>query len=125
MLLVFAVFVEVGLAFADKAVVADASRAAAREMVRDPSNQGAACQAADAVLASAILWGTEAYQCDCGGVCCAACQIDTSSGIDPGDPIRVSLSFPFTYRLIPAFLLGSLSSEFEIPGATTMRVLPN
>jgi Flp pilus assembly protein TadG len=103
LVLLFAIFLEFGFAFADKAVITDASRAAAREAIRGGS-YATAKEAANNVLQSAATWGSDLpYQCpdepnacsDEYNVCC-----DIPTGAVEGELITVTLAFPFKFRIL-------------------------
>jgi hypothetical protein len=118
--------VEFGFGFADKAVIVDASRAAAREAIK-MGTDGEICAAADQVLASAGTWGTDdAYSCQ--DNCGSACQIDRSGGTDPGDPIVVRLTFPFQFRILPPLseirILSFIPDlgDIQLTGQTVMYI---
>jgi Flp pilus assembly protein TadG len=126
LVLIFVTFVEFGFGFADKAVIVDASRAAAREAIKGATNTEI-CAAADQVLASAGTWGTDApYSCQ--GSCGSACQIDRSAGTDPGDPIDVTLTFPFQFRILPPLseirILSFIPNlgDIQLTGETVMYI---
>jgi hypothetical protein len=117
MLLLFVIFVEFGVAFADKAVITDASRAAAREVIRGGTD-AQAYTAAGEVLQSVILWtGTGPYTCDA-----TKCPI-VRDGANPGDEISATVRVPFRFRWLPNFVGGI--ANLDLSGQTVMRMLPH
>jgi Flp pilus assembly protein TadG len=117
MMLLFAGVVDFGLAFADKAVITDASRAAAREAIRGGADEEAR-EKADAVLASVKRWGAEGlYTCDP-----TRCPI-TRAGTSPGDVVTVNVKVPFQPLLLHWLLPEPIFKRFDLSGTTAMRML--
>jgi Flp pilus assembly protein TadG len=112
-LIVFFIFVDFGIAFSDQAVIANASRAAAREAIRGSDN-AAAYAAANAVLTSLSSWtGGGSHTCDAD-----KCTV-VRAGTGPGDDVTVTITFPFH------FLLLSDRADLNIAGRAVMRMLPH
>lgn len=135
LVLVLVTFVEFGFAFADRGVIVDASRAAAREAINGSTN-AEICAAAEQVLQSAGAWGSNSrYSCQ--GACGNgfACDIDPSDPFTttvPGDPITITLTFPFQFRILPPLseirILSFLPdlTNVSLSGETVMRrIEPN
>ena len=124
MLMLFAAFLEFGVGFADKAVIVDASRAAAREAIRGKTESDCWI-AANKVLNSLISWGAEdKYECpSCVGENCL-CKISPSdlTTANPGDQITVSIDFPFKFQILDAFMPTGLKENFSLSGSTIMYV---
>lgn len=138
LLLFFAAFLEFGVGFSDKAVIADASRTAARDFIRGNTNPWCAV---NSVLNSSVSWGTgKHYICKpdlCPGdpdleyeTC--ECDINSSSGTtNPGDEITANINCSFQFRLLGPMmdLVNILSDDFNpsinLSGTTKMRMLPN
>jgi Flp pilus assembly protein TadG len=103
MMILFFIVIGFGVVVTDWAVVANASRAAAREAIRntDPTNT-AVFDAADAALASLIIWReSNPYTCTrtcsqttCPNSCnCSICPFDrTATGL--GTDVYVTVRFP-------------------------------
>jgi len=118
-LILFFAFVEFGIAFCDQAVIANASRAAAREAIKGANvPDKTVYDAADAVLASLSNWsGGGTYACDTAS--CPIVPADRSSTA-PGQEVRVTITFPFQDSLLSNFVtLPNLSAS------TVMRMLPD
>jgi Flp pilus assembly protein TadG len=134
MLLLLVIFVEYGLAFADKAVVVDASRAAARSAIgcNTATYSVSVCDqnarnAANAVLTSVIMWsGTSPYTCSS-----AKCPIVREPNPDvynSVDQITATVTFTYQFRLLPNALFSRIVGSrgpLDLSGTTKMLMLPN
>jgi hypothetical protein len=130
-LVLFFIFVEFGIALSDQAVIANASRAAAREAIKG-ADDTTVYNAADAVLTSLSNWTGDdgCHACECcvldedGTPCCEIAPADDDtpprSSADPGKEVRVKITFPFQGSLLSKFVsLPNLSA------GTKMRMLPH
>jgi Flp pilus assembly protein TadG len=128
MLLLFFIFAEFGIAFSNKAVITDASRAAAREAIMG-GNDTAVWDAADAALGSIIMWGGKGpYVCDRkSSDLNTNCLINRGTG-NVGDPVSVTVRFTFSFRFLPNALFKNMVGNWDqlnLSGRTVMRMLPH
>jgi hypothetical protein len=129
-LIVFLLIVELGIGFANQAVLANAARAGAREAIKcdgDPTDitspcwseaQNAASEAAQSIISLKNPSAAGSLDIEC----------DTMDGSCPdpipgGFPIRATYSFQFQFFLLPAVLPGV--SNFQQTGRVIMRKLPD
>lgn len=140
LLLFFVAFLEFGIGFSDKAVIADASRAAAREFIRGNPPESPWC-AANSTLESSISWGASGrYKCpQCIDSLSAktvayqecTCTPSTLSLLTPGTEVTVAISCPFQFRLLtPLMTITKIIPEkfnpnITLSSTTKMRILPH
>jgi Flp pilus assembly protein TadG len=112
-LLVLAIIFDFGVAFSDQTILANATRAAAREVIQGGSDAQAQ-QAADQITPSLMSR-------------LATDPLPTVSvnrtGLNPGDPANISISHQFGFFLLPSFL--SEVTNIQLTATTVMRMLPN
>jgi Flp pilus assembly protein TadG len=111
-LTVFFLIVELGVGFVDQAVLVNASRAAAREVIRGRTDTQAR-EAAEQVLASLISWDPEAP---------APTVNVMRSGANAGDEVAVTVTYTYQFLLLPAF--ASTAADLTLSARTVMRMLP-
>ena len=121
MVLFFAGFLELGIAFSNKAVIVDASRAAARQAIRN--NSAGYWNAADEALKSVVTWNNSSYQCSTCTNCCKINPNDPSSATQ-GDDITVTLEFPLAFPILGFLIPEAFKEGLTLQGRTTMKKLP-
>jgi len=112
------IFVNFGLAMSNTAMLTEASRAAAREVIRGESDADA-CAAAEAVWAgSYVHWGGDGIDCtiqrDCDG---------NSVEDDPGESICATVTTATDAALI--FVPSAVLSGKKFGATAEMRMLPH
>jgi Flp pilus assembly protein TadG len=112
-LIVLAIIFDFGVAFSDQAVLTNATRAAAREVVQGAS-AAEAQQAVDRITPSLLSHQSSDPL--------PVINI-TQTGTNPGDTVNISISHQFTYFLLPSFLAGV--TDIELTATTVMHRLPN
>ncbi|MGD8908384.1 MAG: TadE/TadG family type IV pilus assembly protein [Chromatiales bacterium] len=112
-LLVLAILFDFGVAFSDQTILANATRAAAREVIQGGSDAQAQ-QAADLITQS-LMSRLPADPLPTVTV--------NRTGLDAGDPASISLSHQFGFFLLPSFL--SDVTNIQLTATTVMRMLPN
>lgn len=128
-LLLFFGIVELSVGFFDQAILTNASRAAARELIRAAPLDGnwagwdqgeaAAEDAADQAAQRMITWGGAeelAFDWVQGPLCVER------DGYDDRPSITVTLTYPYRFFVLPAFLAGL--SDLTLTAQTDMCVLP-
>jgi Flp pilus assembly protein TadG len=111
-LTVLFMIVELGVGFMDQAVLVNASRAAAREVVRGKTDAQAR-EAAGRVFPSLVTWNSDAS---------APTVTIVRSGSSPGDDVTVTITYSYQFLLLPAFT--SSAADLTLRARTVMRMLP-
>ncbi len=115
-MILFFMIVGFGVAMCDWAVIANASRAAAREAIRNTDNT-AVYNAANAVLASLIIWkGSTSYTCNA-----ANCPIVPSDRSSTASGADVSVTVSYTVQFPIPWLSGV---DLPLASVTHMSMLP-
>jgi Flp pilus assembly protein TadG len=111
-LIVLAIIVDFGVAFSDQTILANATRAAVREVVQGASDAQAQ-QMANQITPSLVSHDP-------------ADPLPTvtvnRSGTNPGDAVSVSISHEFDFFLLPHFL-GEIT-DIDLTATSVMRMMP-
>ncbi|MEJ2424351.1 MAG: TadE/TadG family type IV pilus assembly protein [Candidatus Thiodiazotropha sp.] len=112
-LIVLAIVFDFGVALSDQSILTNATRAAAREVIQGASDlqaQQAANQITQSLLSRA-----------------AADPLPTvtvnRTGLNPGDPVSVSITHEFAFFILPSFLADV--TNINLGATTVMNMLPN
>jgi len=112
-LIVFAIMVDFGVAFSDRAILTNATRSAAVEVIRGGTD-AVAQQAADRITQS--LLSRESSD-----------PLPTvtvqRAGANPGDQISVTINHTYNFFVLPAFLTGLVNPDLS--STTVMNMMPN
>jgi Flp pilus assembly protein TadG len=111
-LILLAIIVDFGVAFTDQTILANATRAAVREVAQGASDAQAQ-QMADQTTPS-LLSNSPADPLPAVSV--------TRTGLNPGDRVSVSLTHQFDFFLLPHFL-GAFT-DIDLTATSTMRMMP-
>lgn len=112
-LIVLAMIFDFGVAFSDQSILTQATRAAARQVIRGATDAEAQ-QAADQVTLS-ILSRAPADPLPTLSV--------TRTGVTPGDPATISIVHNYGFFLLPGFLAGI--TNINLSARTVMNMMPN
>ena len=112
-LIVLGIIFDFGVAFSDQSLLSQATRAAAREVIRGATDAEAQ-QAADRITQSLISReSTDPLP-----------TVTVSrTGNDPGDQATVTINHDFTFYLLPSFL-GEMAN-INLSASTVMNMMPN
>jgi hypothetical protein len=111
-LIVLAIMVDFGVAFTDQTILANATRAAVREVVQGASD--AQAQQAANLITPALLSHSPADPLPVVTV--------IRAGANPGDAVSVSITHEFDYFLLPHFL-GEIT-DIDLTATSVMRMMP-
>lgn len=112
-LIVLAIIFDFGVALSDRAILTNASRAAAREVIQGTGDAQAQL-AADRITQS-LLSRTAADPLP---------QLAINrTGTAPGDPVSVSISHEFGFFLLPHFIGGI--TDITLTATTVMNTMPH
>jgi Flp pilus assembly protein TadG len=112
-LIVLGIVFDFGVAFSDQSLLSNASRAAAREVIRGATDAEAQ-QAADRITQSLISWDSTDP---------LPTLTVTRTGNDPGDPATVTINHTYEFFLLPSFL-GEMAN-LNLSATTVMNMMPN
>jgi Flp pilus assembly protein TadG len=111
-LIILAIIVDFGVAFTDQTILANATRAAVREVVQGASNDQAQ-QMADLTTQSLISHDPADP---------LPPVTVNMAGTNPGDAVSVSINHQFDFFLLPHFL-GEIT-DIDLTATSVMRMLP-
>ncbi|MEH6824767.1 MAG: TadE family protein [Motiliproteus sp.] len=112
-LIVLAMIFDFGVAFSDQSILTQATRAAARQVIRGATDAEAQ-QAADQVTLS-ILSRAPSDPLPTISV--------NRTGVAPGDPATISIVHNYGFFLLPSFLAGI--TNINLSARTVMNMMPN
>ena len=110
-LLVFVLFVELGVGFINQATITNASRAGAREAIRGGTNLDAE-SAAQRAMSSLIYWKAPTSE---------PAVVVQRVGSAPGDEVRVTVSYDYDFVFLPRF--ASTAAGLKLTARTVMKNL--
>jgi hypothetical protein len=123
-LIVLAIFVDFGFAYWEQAILTHASRAAALEVIRGGSDAEAQ-QASDRFICRDTTLNDSHLMLypypPCDPEHLPRITV-VRSGSDPGDQVRVSVSYDFHFLLLPSFL--SSFTNINLTATAVMNMLP-
>jgi Flp pilus assembly protein TadG len=111
-LVVLAIFVDFGVAYSDQTILANATRAAVREVVQG-ADDAQAQQVAD-LITPTLLSHTATDPLPTVTV--------NRSGTNPGDTVSVSITHEFDFFLLPHFL--GVITDIDLTATSAMRMMP-
>lgn len=112
-LIVLAIIFDFGVALSDKAILTNATRAAAREVIQgagDAQAQLAADRITESLLSRSAADPLPALTVN-------------RTGTAPGDPVSVSITHEFGFFLLPRFA-GAIA-DIDLSATTVMNMMPN
>ena len=124
-LLIFFAVVELSVAFFDQAILTGAARAGAREAIRNVSQStlflgyvgdSGAREAAESAAQRMFSWtGPQTLT--------VTTTPSDPAAVGSGEPIQVTLTYPYQFHILPNFMLGGLA-DITLSASTIMRKLP-